>query len=153
MREYDATMFSWLFSDPLPVGSPAPDFSLPDDNGRKVTLSALRGKSVVLVFYPGDDTPGCTRQLCEFRDEWKVAKARGIKVFGVNPQGAASHTKFREKFKLPFPLLVDGGQKVAELYHANGLIVKRTVYLIDPDGVIRFARRGKPAPEEVLAQV
>jgi len=146
-------MLSWLFSEPLPVGSPAPDFALSDDAGHAVTLSALRGKNVVLVFYPGDDTPGCTKQLCEFRDEWKAAKAHGIKVFGVNPQGAASHARFREKFKLPFPLLVDQGQKVAQLYHANGLIVKRTVYLIDADGVIRFARRGKPVPEEVLASV
>jgi peroxiredoxin Q/BCP len=145
-------VFSWLFSEPLPEGTPAPDFSLTDDAGRKVTLSALRGKSVVLVFYPGDDTPGCTKQLCEFRDDWKAAKARGVKVFGVNPQGAQSHAKFREKFKLPFPLLVDQGSKVAALYNADGLIVKRTVYLIGPDGVIRFARRGKPAPEEVLAQ-
>jgi len=145
-------MLSWLFSEPLPVGTPAPEFSLRDDAGRTVKLSALRGKGVVLVFYPGDDTPGCTRQLCEFRDEWKAAKARGVKVFGVNPQGAQSHAKFREKFKLPFPLLVDRGSKVAALYHADGLIVKRTVYLIGPDGVIRFARRGKPAPEEVLAQ-
>ena len=145
-------MLSWLFSEPLPVGIPAPDFSLPDDAGRTVTLSALRGKSVVLVFYPGDDTPGCTRQLCEFRDGWKAAKARGVKVFGVNPQGAKSHAMFREKFKLPFPLLVDRGMKVTALYHADGLFVKRTVYLIGPDGAIRFARRGSPAPEEVLAQ-
>ena len=145
-------MLSWLFSKPLPVGTPAPDFSLLDDAGRTVTLSALRGKSVVLVFYPGDDTPGCTKQLCEFRDQWAAAKGCGVNVFGVNPQGAKSHAKFREKFKLPFPLLVDRGRKVAALYHANGLIVKRTVYLVGPDGVIRFARRGKPAPEEVLAR-
>lgn len=145
-------MLSWLFSEPLAVGSPAPDFSLPDDAGRTVTLSALRSQTVVLVFYPGDDTPGCTKQLCEFRDGWEAAKARGVEVFGVNPQSAQSHLKFREKFHLPFPLLVDRGRKVAALYHANGLIVKRTVYLIGPDGIIRFARRGKPAPAEVLAQ-
>ena len=107
---------------------------------------------MVLVFYPGDDTPGCTKQLCEFRDGWEAAKARGVEVFGVNPQSAQSHLKFREKFHLPFPLLVDRGRKVAALYHANGLIVKRTVYLIGPDGVIRFARRGKPTPAEVLAE-
>jgi peroxiredoxin Q/BCP len=69
----------------------------------------------------------------------------------VNPQSASSHGRFRDKFKLPFPLLVDDDQKVAALYNASGLFVKRTVYLIGPDGVIRFARRGKPAPEEVLA--
>jgi peroxiredoxin Q/BCP len=145
-------MFAWLFSDPIPAGSPAPDFSLPDEGGHVVRLSALRGRSVVLVFYPGDDTPGCTKQLCQFRDEWAEAQARGVAVFGVNPQSAAKHEKFRDKFHFPFPLLVDEGQKVAALYHANGLIVKRTVYLIGPDGVIRFARRGMPAPREVLAQ-
>jgi peroxiredoxin Q/BCP len=109
-------MFAWLFSDPLPVGTPAPDFSLPDDSGGVVRLSA-----------------------------W-----RGVEVFGVNPQSARSHVKFRGKFHFPFPLLVDQGQKVAALYHANGPIVKRTVYRIGPDGVIRFARRGMPSPEEVL---
>jgi len=144
-------MLSWLFSDPLPTGTPAPDFSLPDDSGRTVTLSALRGQSVVLVFYPGDDTPGCTQQLCEFRDSWDSAKSHNVAVFGVNPQSARSHTKFRDKFRFPFPILVDRGQKVAGLYHASGIIVKRTVYLLGPDGVIRFSRRGKPSPAEVLA--
>lgn len=144
-------MFSWLFSDPLPVGAKAPDFTLPDDSGHTVELSALRGKSVVLVFYPGDDTPGCTKQLCQLRDDWSEAVARGVEVFGVNPGSAQSHDKFRRKFGFPFPLLVDQGQKVATLYHANGIIVKRTVYRIGPDGVIRFARRGMPSPHEVLA--
>ena len=144
-------MFSWLFSDPLPAGMPAPEFSLPDDSGRQVALSGLRGKGVVLVFYPGDDTPGCTKQLCEFRDSWEAVRKRGVEVFGVNPQSPASHGKFRQKYHFQFPLLVDQGQKVAALYHANGLIVKRTVYLIGPDGLIRFARRGMPKPSEVLA--
>jgi peroxiredoxin Q/BCP len=146
-------MLSWLFSDPLPVGSPAPEFSLLDDAGGPVTLSALRGHYVALVFYPGDDTPGCTKQLCEFRDSWEAVRARGIQVFGVNPQNARSHARFREKFHLPFPLLVDEGRKVAALYQADGLIVKRTVYLIGPDGVIRLARRGMPKPAELLAVV
>jgi peroxiredoxin Q/BCP len=106
---------------------------------------------VILVFYPGDETPGCTRQLCQFRDEWAAVKARGVEIFGVNPQGAKKHDHFRQKFKLPFPLLVDHGQRVAALYHANGLIVKRTVYLIDPKGIIRFAQRGMPSPQDVLS--
>jgi peroxiredoxin Q/BCP len=144
-------MFSWLFSDPLPVGAAAPDFTLPDDAGQSVTLSKLRGKSVVLVFYPGDDTPGCIKQLCQFRDDWGEALARGADVFGVNPNSAMKHGKFRQKFHFPFPLLVDSGQKVAALYHCNGLFVKRTVYVIGPDGKIRFAKRGMPAPAEVLA--
>ncbi len=142
---------SWLFSDPLSPGVRAPDFSLPDDQGHLVTLSKLRGKRVVLVFYPGDNTPGCTRQLCEFRDNWSKVQAAGVEVFGVNPQSAVKHERFRQKYSFPFPLLVDSGQKVAELYNANGLIVKRTVYGIDRDGVIRFSRRGKPTPAEVIA--
>ena len=144
-------MLSWLFSDPLPVGAAAPEFSVTDDSDRNVTLSKLRGHYVVLVFYPGDDTPGCTKQLCQLRDDWSQATAQGVKVFGVNPQNAASHAKFRTKFKFPFPLLVDERQKVAQAYHANGLIVKRTVYLIGRDGKILFARRGMPSPAEVLA--
>ena len=141
---------SWFSSDPLAVGTQAPDFSLSDESGRVINLSALKGKNVVLVFYPGDDTPGCTRQLCEFRDRWDTLSQRGIEVFGVNPQGAAAHARFRAKFQFPFPLLVDKGQQVARLYQATGLIVKRTVYLIGPDGAIRFAQRGMPRPSEVM---
>jgi thioredoxin-dependent peroxiredoxin len=144
-------MFSWLFSDPLAAGSKAPDFSLPGQDGKAVRLSSLRGKNVVLVFYPGDDTPVCRKQLCEFRDQWQQARKRNVEVFGVNPGSAESHRKFQEKYHFPFPLLVDDGQKVAELYHANGLFIKRTVYLIGPDGVILYAKRGKPDPVEVLA--
>jgi len=144
-------MLSWLWSDPLPVGTKAPAFTLRDEGGHEISLSGLRGKNVVLVFYPGDDTSVCKKQLCEFRDRWKDVTARNTVVFGVNPWSGSSHMKFRDKFHFPFPLLVDAGQKVAELYHANGLMVKRTVYLIGPDGVIRYGRRGKPEPEEVLA--
>jgi peroxiredoxin Q/BCP len=144
-------MLSWLFSDPLPAGTKAPDFALPDEAGHVVALSAQRGRNVALVFYPGDDTPGCTKQLCQFRDQWDKARARGMEIFGVNPQSALKHDKFRQKYHFPFPLLVDEGQKVAALYHANGLIVKRTVYVIGPDGNIRFGKRGMPDPAEVLA--
>jgi peroxiredoxin Q/BCP len=143
-------MLDWLFSDPLPVGSKAPDFSLPDDTGAIVSLASLRGRNVVLVFYPGDDTPTCTTQLCEFRDRWDEAKKRNVAVYGVNPWGAARHSSFRAKYNFPFPLLVDKGQRVGALYHAKGLVVKRTVYLISPDATILYAKRGKPAPEEVL---
>jgi len=141
---------SW-FSDPLPPGTAAPDFSLPDDAGHTVTLSSLRGKNVILVFYPGDDTPGCTRQLCDFRDRWDAVRQRGVEVFGVNPGSERSHAYFRKKFQFPFPLLIDKGREVTRLYNCNGLIVKRTVYLIGPDGAIRFAQRGMPKPSEVLA--
>ena len=144
-------MLDWLFSDPLTAGSRAPDFTLTAQDGKNVNLAKLRGKNVVLVFYPGDDTPVCRKQLCEFRDQWAEARKHNTQVFGVNPASADSHTKFQDKYHLPFPLLVDSGQKVAALYHANGLFVKRTVYLIGPDGVIRYAKRGKPDLGEVLA--
>jgi len=144
-------MFSSLFSGPLATGIPAPDFTLPDQRGQPVHLAGLRGKNVVLVFYPGDDTAVCRRQLCEFRDSWGPAQDRNTLVFGVNPQNSASHLKFQERYSFPFPLLVDKGQHVAAQYKAGGLIVRRTVYLIGPDGVIRYARRGKPVVSEVLA--
>jgi peroxiredoxin Q/BCP len=144
-------MLSWLFSTPLPPGTTAPDFTLPDQSGQPVHLADLRGRNVVLVFYPGDDTTVCRRQLCEFRDSWGAARERNLQVLGVNPQSAASHEKFQSRYAFPFPLLVDHGKKVASLYHANGPIVRRTVYLIGPDGVIRYTRRGKPPVSEVLA--
>ena len=146
-------MFSWIFSDPLPAGSAAPEFSLPDESGRIWTLAALRGKYVLLVFYPGDDTPGCTAQLCEVRDNLDRLKTRNVAPFGVNPQAAGSHSRFKDKFKLPFPLLVDAGKLVAEQYHCHGIFVKRTVYLIAPDGRIAFSQRGAPSVEQVLRMV
>lgn len=144
-------MFSLFAGKLLPVGSPAPEFALRGDHGNTVKLSALRGKNVVLVFYPGDDTRVCTKQLCQLRDGWKAAQKRNTLVFGVNPQNAGSHAKFRIKYSLPFPLLIDKDRQVCALYHAKGLWVTRTVYLIGPDGTIRFARRGVPPVEEILA--
>ena len=144
-------MLDWLFSEPLRVGDDAPDFEVKDQDGKTVSLAALRGKNVVLVFYPADETLVCTKQLCEFRDSWQEAKKKNTVVFGVNPAGAEKHAAFRQHHQFPFPFLVDAGQQVAKLYHASGLIVKRTVYLIDTAGKIRYARRGKPDPAEVLA--
>ncbi len=144
-------VLSWLFSDPLPVGAPAPDFTLNDQDGKPVSLARLRGKNVILVFYPADETPTCRKQLCEFRDQWTDVKAKNAVVFGVNPASRESHADFRTRREFPFSLLVDEGKKVAKLYNADAPIIKRTVYLIGPDGRIRFAQRGKPLPEEVLA--
>ena len=147
-------ILSSLFDRPLPVGSEAPDFSLNDENEKAVRLSSFRGQShVVLVFYPGDDTTICTRQLCEFRDQWDRVLAKGAVVLGINPQAAESHRKFIQKQRYPFPLLVDRGKEVAKIYHAGGLIVRRTVYLVDKNGIVRFAERGKPSPETVLAAI
>ncbi len=143
-------MLSWLFSEPLPVGNAAPDFTLDDQDGNSVQLSALRGKNVVLIFYPLDETTVCRKQLCEFRDQWADVESSNAVVFGVNPADAKSHADFRSRRSFPFPLLVDKGQKVAASYHANGLVVKRTVYLIGKDGTIRYSQRGKPEPAEVL---
>ena len=140
-----------FFDSPLDPGTPAPEFSLADQDGNTVSLSGLRGKNVVLVFYPADETPTCRAQLCEFRDRWSDVQARNTVVFGINPQSAESHRKFRDKRQFPFPLLVDKCQKVAKLYGAGGWIVRRTVYLIGPDGVIRFSKRGKPDPAEVMS--
>ncbi|HEY4360193.1 MAG TPA: peroxiredoxin [Bryobacteraceae bacterium] len=140
------------FSPLLDAGAPAPDFSLPDDQGNLVTLAKLRGHNVVLVFYPADDTTVCTKQLCEFRDRWPLVQQKNTLVFGVNPAKVETHAKFRHKHQFPFPILSDPGQRTGAAYHAKGLIVpRRTVYLIGPDGTIRYARRGKPEPEEVLA--
>lgn len=144
-------MLGWLFSDPLPVGSEAPPFTLLDDSGNTVSLLQHRGKSnVVLVFYPADDTPGCTKQACQIRDEWSSMAAHSTVVYGVNPGSGKSHAEFRKKYRLPYSLLVDEGKRVAGLYNAGGLFVKRTVYLIGKDGKIQFAQRGMPSPAEVL---
>lgn len=145
------TIMSWLFTSPLALGVEAPDFTLQDETGIPVTLSKWRGiKNVVLVFYPGDDTGVCTKQLCEFRDSWQTVEQHDTTVYGVNPQNAEKHSRFSAKYQYPFPLLVDERQRVAALYHASGLIVKRTVYLIGKNGTIRYGRRGKPSPLEVL---
>ena len=144
-------MLSWLFSDPLGVGEDAPDFTLGDQNGNQVSLAALRGSNVVLVFYPADETTLCTRQLCEFRDNWALAQAKDAVVLGINPGNEQKHERFRSKHGFPFPLLADPGQRVGAQYRTKGLIVKRTVYLIGKSGKIRYAKRGKPVPDEVLA--
>ena len=104
-------MFSWLFSDPLPLGQDAPDFTLRDQDANPVSLASLRGKNVVLVFYPADETTLCTKQLCEFRDNWALAQSKDAVVFGINPANEAKHAKFRANHGFPFPLLADPGQR------------------------------------------
>ncbi|MBC8165458.1 MAG: peroxiredoxin [Bryobacteraceae bacterium] len=145
-------MLSFLHGDPLQPGTEAPDFKLSDEQGKTVTLSELRGYNVVLIFYPADNTPVCRKQLCEFRDDWELAESKDTVVFGVNPGSGNSHSGFRDKLRLPFPLLVDNGSIVAGLYKSKGLLVNiRTVYVVGRDGRILYARRGKPTPSEVLA--
>lgn len=146
-------MLESLFGAPLPVGSLAPPFALTDENERVVSLKALKGKPVVLVFYPGDDTAICTRQLCEIRDDWAAFKRLGAAVYGVNGQGANAHGKFAAKYKFPFPLLVDRGWLMSKQYRAGWGFIRRTVYVIGPDGRIRYAQRGKPSTAEILAAI
>jgi peroxiredoxin Q/BCP len=135
----------------LPVGEEAPPFTVDDESGTPVSLSQFRGKQpVVLVFYPMDETPVCRSQLCEVRDHWEAFAEKGVAVLGVNSGSAPSHRKFKSKHSFPFPLLVDRGRKVASLYGAGGIYVKRCVYGIDRDGRICFAEAGKPSPETVL---
>ena len=143
-------MLGWL-KKPLPVGSPAPPFIAPDEEGTVFVLNLNRNKNVVMVFYPGDDTPVCTRQLCELRDNWDRVKAKGGYVVGINPASASKHADFRGKHQYPFPLLVDTGKRIARMYNCAGLIVRRTVYVVGKDGTIKFAKRGKPSVDEILA--
>ncbi|MBM3739730.1 MAG: peroxiredoxin [Acidobacteria bacterium] len=145
-------MLSW-FSGLLPVGSEAPGFILPDQEGAVFVLNLNRNKNVVLVFYPGDNTPVCTAQLCEIRDDWGKLQAAGVTVLGINPGAAEKHKGFRAKHSLPFPLLVDNGKRVAKLYHCDGPIVRRTVYVIGKGGKIAFAKRGKPPVSEILGAI
>lgn len=139
-------------SQMLTVGAKAPAFSLADQNGQAVTLDEHRGKrNVVLIFYPGDKTPGCTKQLCAVRDQFDLFTRNDTAVFGVNPQGAESHQRFAQKHGFPFPLLVDRDKKVASAYGCKGMLAtRRTVYGIDKEGIIVFARRGMPSNEEIL---
>lgn len=130
---------------PISAGIPAPDFSLADENGTVRTLAEFRGKPVVLYFYPKDDTPGCTKEACSFRDGYGAYVRAGVVVLGISPDDSKSHTKFKEKFSLPFPLLADTDHAIAEAYGVWGLKkfsgreyygVFRTTFLIDSEGVI-----------------
>jgi thioredoxin-dependent peroxiredoxin len=106
----------------LSIGDPAPDFTLPDASGQPVSLAGLRGQRVVIYFYPKDDTPGCTKEACNFRDRWAAFEAAGIRVLGVSKDGAASHGKFVAKYDLPFTLLSDAEPcPVATAYESYGL--------------------------------
>jgi peroxiredoxin Q/BCP len=106
----------------LQIGDPAPDFTLPDQDGHPVSLSGLKGQRVVVYFYPKDDTPGCTKEACNFRDQWSVFEQHGIKVLGISKDGAASHGKFMAKYSLPFTLLTDEEPcAVAASYESYGL--------------------------------
>ena len=140
----------------LSTGEAAPDFTTTTDTGEIVSLSDLRGNKVVLYFYPKDDTPGCTKQACGFRDSYADFEAHGALVFGVSPQGKESHARFRAKYDLPFTLLVDEDHAIAEAYGVWGekkmygrsyMGVTRSHFVIDEAGIIVDAQPKSSPPE------
>jgi peroxiredoxin Q/BCP len=140
----------------LPVGAQAPDFTARTSSGDAVTLSSLRGdRSVLLMFYPQDDTPGCTRQMCAARDEGADYAAAGVARFGVNPGSVESHQGFAGKYGLDFPLIVDEDRAIARAY---GVLrddgeVARATYVVGRDGRIAYAERGAHGAAEVLGAI
>lgn len=149
----------------LTVGDTAPAFELPDAEGRDVQLADFRGQWVVLYFYPRDNTPGCTKEACGFRDTYEDYQGQEIVVLGVSTDDAKSHTKFATKHNLPFPLLVDDGGTVASAYGSYGLKkfmgkeymgITRSTFIIDPEGKLaKIYRKVKPEPhaQEVLTAI
>lgn len=140
---------------PLQEGITAPDFTLADESGQLKTLSGYRGQPVVLYFYPKDDTPGCTTEACNFRDDYSAYQQAGVTILGVSPDSSAKHTKFKAKYELPFTLLADEDHRVCDLYGVWGPKkfmgrsyegVLRTTFLVGADGVIlRVFENVKPA--------
>jgi peroxiredoxin Q/BCP len=136
-------------------GSLAPIFTLLDENGNEISLQQFQGKTVILYFYPKDDTPGCTTEACNFRDDYSAFQDAGVVILGVSPDNPASHLKFKKKYDLPFSLLSDPDHKVCDLYGVWGPKtfmgksyegVLRTTYLIDQDGkILKVFENVKPA--------
>lgn len=147
----------------LNVGDPAPLFSLPDGKGNLVNLADLKGSRVVLYFYPRDNTPGCTKEACSFRDAYAQFQAKGAIVLGISTDDAKSHEKFATKYALPFPLLIDENGEVATAYESYGLKkfmgkeymgISRNTFVIATDGTIEMIyKKVKPEShaEEILA--
>ena len=132
----------------LKAGDPAPDFTATLDSGESVSLGQYKGQSVVLYFYPKDNTPGCTREACDFRDNISALEGKNTVVLGVSPDSVKSHQKFKEKFDLPFPLISDEAKDVAQaygvwrekkMYGKTRMGIVRSTFIIDPDGKIAKA--------------
>ena len=142
----------------LNIGDQAPEFTLASDQNQNVSLKDLRGKKVILFFYPKDNTPGCTKEACDFRDNFAAFKKSGALVFGISKDSAKAHTKFKEKYSLPFTLLVDANADVCEAYGVVNkkslfgktfLGIERSTFLIDTKGVIRAIWRKVKVPGHV----
>ena len=151
MHAARASLRSLQFAFVVEEGKQAPDFELASDTGERVRLSHLKGRTVVLYFYPRDDTPGCTKQACSLRDAYGEIQEHGATVLGVSPDTEASHVKFKEKYQLPFTLLADPEHEVAELYGVwveknnygkKSMGIKRSTFVIDGDGNVVKAMRG-----------
>jgi len=150
---------------PVQINQLAPDFKLQDETGAERSLSDYRGKSVVLYFYPKDDTPGCTTEACHFRDDYSAYESAGVVILGVSPDSVKSHAKFKAKYSLPFTILADEDHAVCELYGVWGRKkfmgreydgVFRTTFLINEDGLIqKVFENVKPAQhsDEILASL
>lgn len=130
----------------LQEGDKAPNFTANDQNGKQVSLSDFRGKTVVLYFYPKDDTPGCTAEACDFRDNYQSLVGKGFEVVGVSTDDEKSHKKFESKYSLPFPLIADTEKEIVEaygvwveknMYGKKYMATARTTFIIDADGVIK----------------
>ncbi len=143
-------------TQPLPVGTPAPNFQLPATGNVTIQLSDYQGQNLIIVFYPRDQTPGCTRQLCALRDDKAFFDGLNTAVLGSNPGSLASHERFVAAQSYPFPILVDAERSMAQAYHAlkeDGNGVQRTVYIIDGMGVIRYAKQGLPPDTELMEAI
>ncbi|MES2881924.1 MAG: thioredoxin-dependent thiol peroxidase [Bacteroidota bacterium] len=146
----------------LQAGDKAPTFSGTDQDGKKISLAELKGKKVVLFFYPEDDTPTCTIQACNLRDNYALLKKNGFSVFGISPNDESSHQKFKEKFSLPFTLLADPQHKIIDKYGVWGeknlygrkyMGLHRTTFVIDEKGMISkifLKPRNKAHAEEII---
>jgi thioredoxin-dependent peroxiredoxin len=148
-------------SNRLSLGAPAPDFTLKDGDGRDWRLADQRGKVVVLLFYPGDETPICTKQMCSVRDRWEDYQATGAEVVGISSDSVESHQKFAAHHDLPLRLLSDADQSVSHLYGARSLIpgrAARSVFVIDADGILRYQDVRpiglfKPKDDDIIAAI
>lgn len=143
------------------IGAPAPDFTLKDGDGREWSLSEQKGRVVVLLFYPGDETPVCTKQMCSVRDNWEEYQRTGAEVVGVSTDSVESHKKFAERHSLPLRLLSDPDRRVAELYGAKSWLpgrAARAVVVIDAEGRLRHNKSQplslfRPKDDEVLEAI